>query len=194
MGDAEESALFKRAMAGISPLTTGDKLPLPRSRAATPGQAYRREAAQRAVDEAGWLPMTFLEPVPPEAILSFKRPGVQHGVFAKLRRGEYPIEAVLDLHRLTVPQARREVCRFVRECLHSEVRCALIIHGKGRGAVEPWALLKSCLASWLPLLAEVLAFHSAHKRDGGAGAVYVLLKKGALQKERNRRRFQLAER
>ncbi|GAB6068338.1 DNA endonuclease SmrA [Methylothermus subterraneus] len=195
MSEADEIALFQQAVAGACPLAASDKLPLPKSKTTTPGQAYRREAAQRTESLASSLPLTFIEPVPPEAILSFKRPGVQHGVFKKLRRGEYPVEAVLDLHRLTVVQARREVCAFVRECLHSEVRCALIIHGKGqRGEGEPRALLKSCLARWLPLLAEVLAFHSAQRRDGGVGAVYVLLKKGALQKERNRRRFQMAER
>lgn len=191
----DEEALFRQAMADICPLTLTDKLPLPKPRSATPGQAYRREAAQRALDDPNFLPITFIEPVPPDAILSFKRPGVQHGVFLKLKRGEYPVGAVLDLHRLTVIQARRAVQRFVQECLQDEVRCALIIHGKGRRQEgEPRALLKSCLARWLPMLSEVLAFHSAPACAGGTGAVYVLLKKGEMQKERNRRRFQLAER
>lgn len=200
MSDADqvtdETALFKQAMAGIRPLTAADKLPLPKPRSATPGQDYRREAAQRALDDVGFLPTTFIEPVAPDAILGYKRPGVQQGVFRKLSRGEYPVEALLDLHRLTVVQARREVHRFVHECLRDEVRCALIIHGKGgRGQMaEHRATLKSCLARWLPMVAEVMAFHSAQKCHGGAGALYILLKKGALQKERNRRRFQMAER
>lgn len=199
MSDADqltdEAALFKQAMAGTRLLTATDKLPLPKPRSATPGQAYRRKAAQRTLDDEGFLPTIFIEPVAPDAILGYKRPGVQHGVFYKLRRGEYPVEALLDLHRLTVVQARREVYRFVRACLEDEVRCALIIHGKGgRGQVaEQCAVLKSCLARWLPMMTEVLAFHSAQKCHGGVGALYILLKKGALQKERNRRRFQLAE-
>jgi DNA-nicking Smr family endonuclease len=190
----EEVFLFWEAVADAAPLPACDKLPLPKLKPKTPGQRYRREAAQRG-EEMDFLPATFIELIPPEAILSFKRPGVQPGVFRKLKAGEYPVEAILDLHHMTVLKARREVYRFVQECWHSEVRCALVIHGKGRGQEgEPRALLKSCVACWLPRFSEVLAFHSAQRRDGGTGAVYVLLKKGALQKERNRRRFQLAER
>lgn len=195
MNEREEEKLFQAAMADTTPLPASDKLPLPKSKSATPGQEYRREAARRTLDDQGFLPTVFIEPVAPEAILSFKRPGVQRGVFLKLKKGEYPVEAVLDLHRLTVVQARREVYCFVHECLRNEVRCALVIHGKGGGPKgEQRAMLKSCLVRWLPMLDPVLAFHSAQKCHGGAGAVYLLLKKGALQKERNRRRFQMGER
>jgi len=188
---SDESELFHQAMSGIRPLAT-DKLPVRRAGGTTPGQAYRREAARRALDDDSFLPTTFIEPLPPHAVLEWRRPGVQTGVFRKLRRGEYPVEAVLDLHNMTVAQARREVYRFVQTCLRESVRCALIIHGKGSRRSP--GLLKGCLARWLPMLGEVLAFHSACKHHGGSGAVYVLLKKSALEKERNRRRFQLAER
>lgn len=187
----EEDKLFAEAMAGTRPLVS-DKVPLERRPRNTPGQAYRREAAQRALDDEGFLPTTFIEPLPAHVILEYRRPGVQEGVFRKLRRGEYPVEALLDLHRLTVDQARREVYRFIHQCRRESVRCALIIHGKGKR--ESRGVLKGCLARWLPLLPEVLAFHSAQKHHGGSGAVYVLLKKSELEKERNRRRFQLAER
>lgn len=188
---SDESELFHRAMSGIRPLAT-DKVPVRRVKAGTPGQTYRREAAQRVLDDDAFLPTAFIEPLPPCAILEWRRPGVQEGVFRKLRRGEYPVEALLDLHNMTVSQARREVYRFVQTCLRESVRCALIIHGKG--SQQSPGLLKGCLACWLPMLGEVLAFHSAQKHHGGGGAVYVLLKKSAVEKERNRRRFQLAER
>ncbi len=192
---SEEEKLFEEAMSGIRPLST-DKVPVSRKRGVTPGQSYRREATERMLDDVNFLPTTFLEPLPPDAILEYRRPGVQTGVFRKLKRGEYPLEALLDLHHQTVAQARREVYHFVHECLRESVRCALIVHGKGgRGGAmaERQGLLKSCLLRWLPLLPEVLAFHSAQKHHGGVGALYVLLKKGELAKERNRRRFQLAE-
>ncbi|MCX8048338.1 MAG: DNA endonuclease SmrA [Methylohalobius sp.] len=191
MSQSEEEGLFQEAMADALPLPASDKLPLPKPRSISPGQEYRREAARRTLDDQGFLPIAGIEPLAPEAVLSFKRPGVQYGVFLKLKRGEYPPGAVLDLHRLTAVQARREVYHFVHQCLQDEVRCALIIHGKGRGQC---AVLKSYLARWLPMLDPVLAFHSAQGSHGGVGAVYLLLKKGALQKERNRRRFQLGER
>jgi len=192
----EEDELFHEAMSGIQPLRT-DKVPVAKREPHSPGKSYRREAAQRRLDDENFLPTTFIEPLPPDAILEYQRPGVQAGVFRKLRRGEYPVEALLDLHHRTVVQARSEVYHFVQECLRESVRCALIIHGKGgRGSAiqETRSLLKSCLFRWLPMLPEVLAFHSAQKHHGGTGALYILLKKGELEKERNRRRYQLAER
>ena len=192
----EEDKLFEQAMSGIRPLST-DKIPVAKRGSPTPGQSYRREAAERMLDDVNFLPTTFIEPLPSHAILEYQRPGVQTGVFRKLKRGEYPVEALLDLHHKTVAQARREVYHFIHECLRESVRCALIIHGKGgRGSemAERQGLLKSCLFRWLPMLPEVLAFHSAQKHHGGVGALYILLKKSELAKERNRRRYQLAER
>ncbi|BCX80859.1 hypothetical protein MIT9_P0437 [Methylomarinovum caldicuralii] len=187
----EEDELFRAAMADARPLRC-DKVPLRRAARPTPGQDYRREAARRQLDDPNFLPTSFIEPLPPHAILEYRRPGLQDGVFRKLRRGEYPVEALLDLHAMTVEQARREVYHFVQTCLQQSVRCALIIHGKG--TPQSPGLLKGCLLRWLPLLPEVMAFHSASRHHGGSGALYVLLRKSELEKERNRRRYQLAER
>ena len=46
-------------------------------------------------------------------------------------------------------------------------------------------MLKSYVNKWLPNLPEVMAFHSAQQHHGGAGAVYVLLKKNAEKKQEN---------
>jgi len=123
-----------------------------------------------------------IESVAPLDILSFQRPGVQHGVFKKLRLGRYTIEVGLDLHGTTVEQARVAVIQFVRDCLLHDIRCALINHGKGEGRQQP-AVLKSCVAHWLPQLADVLAFHSAQKNQGGVGATYIMLKKSDAKRQ-----------
>ncbi|BCX89897.1 hypothetical protein MIN45_P2271 [Methylomarinovum tepidoasis] len=187
----EDEDLFREAMADARPLRC-DKVPIRHAARPTPGQDYRREAARRPLDDSNFLPTSFIEPLPPHAILEYRRPGLQDGVFRKLRRGEYPAEALLDLHAMTVEQARREVYHFVQTCLQQSVRCALIIHGKG--TPQSPGLLKGCLLRWLPLLPEVMAFHSAPRHQGGSGALYVLVRKSELEKERNRRRYQLAER
>lgn len=122
-----------------------------------------------------------ITPVEPHAVLSFKRPGIQHGVFRKLRLGQYSLEARLDLHRMTVDQARASLLQFLKDSIAHDIRCALVTHGKGEGRIEP-ARLKSCLAAWLPQLKEVLAFHSAQKHHGGVGATYILLRKSEKQK------------
>lgn len=193
---ADDDELFRQAMADIEPWQQTDKVPLPKPQRPTPGQNYRRESAERALNDPNFLPTTFIEPVDPHAILSYRRQGVQREVYRRFSRGDYPVEAVLDLHHKTVAEARREVYGFVHDCLEQEVRTALIIHGKGarpNPQLDNRPLLKSCLAKWLPLLPEVLALHSAQKLHGGTGALYVLFKKSPRQKERNKRRFEFKE-
>lgn len=109
--------------------------------------------------------------------LLFARPGVQRSVMRKLRRGEYVIEAQLDLHGHTVEQAREQVNLFLHECRTFGRRCVRIIHGKGRGSEGRLPVLKGKVNVWLRKKDEVLAFCPARPTDGGAGAVYVLLKK-----------------
>jgi DNA-nicking Smr family endonuclease len=84
------------------------------------------------------------------------------------------------------------VYSFIHECLRYDVRSALITHGKGQRNKDQIPLLKSFLARWLPLFPEVMAFHSAQKWHGGAGAVYVLLRKSEKAKAETRERLGLS--
>jgi len=121
-------------------------------------------------------------------VLEYKANGVQEGVYRKLRLGKYSSEAVLDLHRKTLQQARQEVFEFIRDGYRVGLRTVMILHGKGERSNPP-ALLKSYVNKWLPSLPEVMAFHSAQKKDGGAGAMYILLKKNEQHKQQNREHF-----
>lgn len=187
--------IFRQEMADVLPIKTSPRLLLKSKSERTAGQAYRRESAQQAASgDENFLPTGFVEPVHPLAILSFMRPGIQHGVFRKLRQGAYPIDAMLDLHQLTVEEARREVFSFVHACVKHDIRSALISHGKGgRHPERPAAILKSYLARWLPLFPEVMAFHSAQRFHGGTGALYLLLRKSERQKQRTRVRLGLSD-
>ena len=190
----EELELFRQEMADVEPLPAPSLAPIGgRHQHRTPGQAYRREAAQRdmALFDENQLPTVFVETMHPEASLSFKRGGIQNGVFRRLQKGGYDIEAMLDLHGLTVEQARHEVHRFIQDCLRHDVRLALISHGKGRNNKEQRPVLKSFLARWLPMFPEVMAFHSAQRWHGGAGAIYVMLRKSERQKEKTREKLGL---
>lgn len=157
----------------------------------TPGMVERRRAAQRDEslyrnDLAKGDEIKLLDPFD---MLTFARPGVQHGVFKNLRQGKYDIHSTLDLHGLTVEQSRQAVWGFVRDCAKQGVRCALITHGKGQGRAEP-AKLKSCVNHWLPQIDTVLAFHSAQKQHGGLGATYILFKKSSASKLRTSEQHQ----
>jgi DNA-nicking Smr family endonuclease len=109
--------------------------------------------------------------------LLFARPGIQHAVLRRLRRGQYKIEAQLDLHGQTVAQARESVARFLQESRGAGWRCVRIIHGKGRGSHGKLPVLKGKVNVWLRRRDEILAFCPAQPTDGGHGAIYVLLKK-----------------
>jgi DNA-nicking Smr family endonuclease len=132
-----------------------------------------------------------ITPLDPWYVLEYKRPGVQNGVFRKLKQGRYEAEARLDLHRMTSAVARKELYEFVRDSQNMGIRSVIIIHGKGesRAEREQSSILKGCTDYWLRELDIVQAFHSAQPRHGGTGAVYVLLRKSEAKKRENREAF-----
>lgn len=184
-----EQDLFAAEMAGVKPLKSDVRVRLARGEiAAAEAEARRSNAVADPVDPNP-LSDADIEWLDPWMSLEFKRPGIQHGVFRKLRLGEYAIDARLDLHEMNVAQARQEIWKFIEEARRYELRTLLIIHGRGKRSGERRAVLKSYVNRWLPELQAVQAFASAQQHHGGTGAVYVLLKKGELAKRDNRIRF-----
>lgn len=173
----------------VTPLDQEKRVRLARHDRGMPGVAERRKAAaEELTTAADSLVSDPLEMVDPLAQLSFKRPGVQNGIFRNLRLGKYPLDARLDLHGMTVDVARKMLHRFVLDCLTHDVRAALVTHGKGVGRDNP-AMLKSCVAHWLPQMPEVLAFHTAQKQHGSYGATYILLRKSDKKKQETREKI-----
>lgn len=189
MTTKEERMSFLEEMEGVRRIRQPNRADVKKPRDLTPGHLERQRAAMaKPVVDRNPLTADDVDPLTSHDVLNWQRPGVQHGVFRKLRLGQYPIEARLDLHRMTVEEARREVFRFIHDCVRYGVRSALITHGKGERNVDGVAWLKSYLAKWLPELDDVLAFHSAQKHHGGTGAAYVMVRKGERQKKENRDR------
>jgi DNA-nicking Smr family endonuclease len=175
--------LFRSAVADAVPIKQVARVDLSTSSSPTPGQLRRREAA---VLEAGLDPNPLSSEPPmlfgPHDLLEFRREGVQYGVFRKLKQGGYELESRLDLHRLFVEQAREAVFTFVNDCMANDLRTVLILHGKGEFSETP-AKLKNCVAHWLKALDAVQAYASAQPQHGGAGALYVMLKKSERSKQ-----------
>jgi len=109
--------------------------------------------------------------------LYFKRSGIQQQLIRKLRRGQIKVDTELDLHGMTVETARSSLMDFIMECKIQNRRCVIIIHGKGKGSIGQFPVLKNKLNQWLQQQDDVLAFCSAQKSDGGEGAIYVLIKR-----------------
>lgn len=107
--------------------------------------------------------------------LSYRQSGIGTDVTRKLRRGNWSIQAQLDLHGLRSDDARERLGAFIRESSKHGIRCVRIVHGKGLGSPGKTPVLKNKVHGWLIQKKEVLAFVQAKPADGGAGAVVVLL-------------------
>ncbi len=178
----DDSDSFKQAMKDVLPLKSPQKLRFKKTAAINPSIKARRLAALGLIDKyTEILPDKDIDLISPHATLSFQRSGIQHRAFKKLRMGKYQVESYLDLHGMSVKQARKEIQHFINDCSNTDIRCVLINHGKGEKRFPQPALLKSCVASWLPQLDTVLAFCSAKAHHGGVGATYVMLRKKQIQ-------------
>ncbi|MBN7795325.1 DNA endonuclease SmrA [Parahaliea mediterranea] len=189
----DEHELFEQEMAGVVPLRREERIPRNSGPEGRDGSlAHRRHAAvtDSAVDRNS-LSDREIAPLDAWYVLDFKRPGVQNGVFRKLKQGRYEHEARLDMHRMTVAVARRELFDFIEQCREFGLRSVLLVHGKGerKPERERSAVLKGYVNAWLRDLEAVQAFHSAQPRHGGTGALYILLRKSEEKKRENRERF-----
>ncbi len=172
----DDKKLFRTMMQGVRPLKSSPKIA--EGEGKTPRTITRRE--NRAVPElkieTPYLSDYYAETVQSESILSYNPKVIPSQQFKQLRNGMIPWEARLDLHGLKPELARESISRFIQLNYTNSHRCVLIIHGKGgKRGEEP--VLKNMVHHWLKQFTEVLAFHSAIPKDGGAGALYVLLKR-----------------
>jgi DNA-nicking Smr family endonuclease len=170
----EDSALFRKMVGDAQPLKQDGFItekPKPRAHPA------KTEADNLAVIEemmSGDFDSSSLERGDE---LLYTRPGVQNNILKKLRRGHYKIEAELDLHGMTVDNAKIALIDFLNQCTVRSQRCVRIIHGKGLGSINKQPILKNKLNQWLQKMDVAQAFCSARPADGGTGAIYLLLKR-----------------
>jgi DNA-nicking Smr family endonuclease len=166
----EDLAFFRSKMAEVKPLKATGKVHFKSKRPAVRAKA-------KLLSEAEKFPFSdhLRETVTADTRLFFARTGLQERVLRNLRLGKISQTASLDLHGATLEQARGLLSNFLEKCLQQQQRCVRIIHGRGKMSATP--LLKNQINNWLRQYPAVLAFCSATSKDGGAGAVYVLLKR-----------------
>jgi DNA-nicking Smr family endonuclease len=162
----EERALWRAAMREVAPL--GNRAAEPAEPPPPPpAPAPRRAAAARPAIRAASLP----------ALTADAAPGLDRRSAERLRRGALPIEARLDLHGMTQEEAHRALGAFLVRAEAAGRRCVLVITGKGtRGG----GVLREAVPRWLneqPNRERLLAFAWAQPKDGGGGALYLLLRR-----------------
>lgn len=101
-------------------------------------------------------------------------PGLDRRTAERLRRGQMPVEARLDLHGHSRIRAYEALGRFIAGAYGSGLRCVLVITGKGGG------VLRAGVPEWLAepsLRGMILKTATARPEHGGEGALYVLLRR-----------------
>lgn len=166
----DEAALFDSAMRDVKRIgRRAGKQPAPSAKPSpAPGRSPSR-ANQPALRPTAALP----------PLAAGKSADVDVRTLDRLRRGRLPPEARLDLHGLTQDKAHRVLTDFIARALSSGLRSVIVITGKGRVS-EGGGVLRNQVPQWLnapDIRPGILAFTPAQPKDGGAGALYVLLRK-----------------
>jgi len=188
----ERPDLFERAMEGVRPLLRrgGHRVdgPMPASRP-RPRLSEEAEALAELSDlvhgETSFDVSDTREYVEGAIV------GLDPRVLRRLRRGDFAWQAHVDLHGMTADQARAAVLAFLQTSVRACHRCVLVVHGRGLNSKDQTPVLKERMKSWLARGAAariVLAFTTARPCDGGAGALYVL-----LRRDRSRRPIRVTE-
>jgi DNA-nicking Smr family endonuclease len=177
--EATEEELFTAAMDGVA-RASWRHLSHPsgkRARRFRPDPELEdRRLMQQALDEA--TPIAI--PEHPEYIEGWVG-GIGKRFLPNLRNGLYSIQGQIDLHGMTRAEAEIAVEEYVIRMSRYRSCCVKIIHGRGINSPADRATLKESLQRLLStrrMSKYVLAYASAPARDGGVGAVYVLLGRG----------------
>ena len=100
-----------------------------------------------------------------------------------LSRGKIEIDARLDLHGMTQARAHRALLHFLQRASSDGLRFVLVVTGKGRtvGPESERGVLRRQVPEWLGLpefRTLIVGFEQAHIGHGGAGALYVRVRRG----------------
>jgi DNA-nicking Smr family endonuclease len=186
---AEEEALFRQALDGVRPIGTG-----PERIAVQPvvGRSIVSEDAEVLAELSDLVSgHGAFELTETEEYLEGSRVGLDPRLVTRLRRGDFSIQAHIDLHGMTQPDAKAALTDFILDSVRKGHRAVLVVHGRGLRSPGGRPVLKHATAQWLSHGtggAYVLAFTTARTYDGGAGAVWVL-----LRRERKRGKFDILQ-
>ncbi|WMW65485.1 Smr/MutS family protein [Nitratidesulfovibrio liaohensis] len=171
----DEDNLFSKAMSGVRTLAGKGR--------EVPPETAPREAAAPAVGH----PLQDFMDGTVEFALEFTDEyleghvvGLDALTVGKLRAGQYSPEGHLDLHGMNALQAYEAMIGFMRAAYHKGMRTLLVIPGRGKNSPDGMGVLREKVQAWLthdPFKRVVLAFCTAQPSHGGAGALYVLLRK-----------------
>ncbi len=176
----DEDAILREAYAGVRPLgaaPTGHRMPVVPEvhRTVVSEEAEVLAALSDLVSGVGNFDLTETD-----EYVEGARVGLDPRLLTRLRRGEFAVQDHIDLHGMIQPDAKLALQQFVIKSVGKGMRTVLVVHGRGLGSPGGRPILKHAAAQWLShgeIGAHVHAFATAKAQDGGAGAMYVLLRR-----------------
>lgn len=171
----KQGSEFLDAMQGVKPLKKNDRIDLQAQQKKKPAFFKKQQEFEPIPDQLSdeWE----VAPVDYEETIKFAQDGIGYKQMHALKTGNVIVEDHLDLHGYTIQEARQVLVEFIHFAQTTGARCVRIVHGKGYKAAQRHPIIKNKINSWLRQHPDVLAFHSATPKDGGNGAVYVLIKR-----------------
>ena len=165
--DPDDARILAEALADVTPLSEESRQ-----------RVVMRSAPQRAaIGLPGKEPSDHDSNVRNDWTSGYAAPGVRREQVRQLKRGEIPVERVLDLHGCTVEEALVRLRQFIAGCRSAGVRCIRVVHGKGTHSPSGAGVLRDRVWEHLTRRKDVLIVEFAPLRDGGQGAACVLLRK-----------------
>lgn len=169
----DDAALFRKTVGKVKPITSDTLLLTPNKKpkpAPQPQNAPQLSGFKAAASED-------IATLSSEQTISYAIPGLQKNTLKRLRQGYFELHSSLDLHGCTRQQARSKIDEFLQNSINRHHHCVQIIHGKGHRSANNQPLLKNDVNHWLRQHQAVKAFSSAPQKAGGAGALFVLLRR-----------------
>lgn len=171
---AEAATRIPRSQSNVAPSRVRDVLSEGKSKEAQEADEVHEHLRRLVSDDARF------EVVNDGVNVEGRRIDLPPHIVRTLRRGRLPIDARLDLHGKKAEEAERELITFLANQRARGERCVLVIHGKGAHSPDGRGVLRGEMAAWLSegrASEHVGAFSTALPEDGGAGAMYVLLRR-----------------
>lgn len=185
----DENDLFQEAMTGVTPLVRGRRIePAAGDKAPFDGEPEEDAASLRELRRLVNHGDGFAVNRTPEYVEG-GGPNADRTLLRRLHRGQFAIQAHIDLHGMGVAEALEALDLFFRDCMARGKHAVLVVHGRGLSS-PGGPILKQRVVEWLARShwrKWVIAFTSARSCDGGAGATYVLLRKRPLTRRFRKR-------
>ena len=169
----DDVELFRRAMSDAKPLQSDERVARPEKKP-QPKARFAKADDKKALAESMQADIDAMERANGQG-MRFHRQHVGRRTMRKLARGRYAVQAEIDLHGMTVAEAKPRLADFIDHCAKQGLPCVRVVPGKGLGSGQRGPVLKNSVNAWLRKWDTVLAFVSARQVDGGTGALYVLL-------------------